>query len=207
MVAVLIKTTPTLRSADVTDERDYLSRREFVASASGAALAAAGVSTFGWLGSSVHAQTPLTATPSPLSTDEKPNSFEDITSYNNFYEFGTDKEDPARYASEMTTTPWSVRVEGHTGVPDADYALEDILKPHPLEERIYRLRCVEAWSMVVPGSVFRLAISSSGSSRHRRRVSFGSKPCIGRASCAVSVARCCSGRTSRRYGWTRRCTR
>ena len=83
------------------------------------------------------------------STDEAKNSFEEITGYNNFYEFGTDKGDPARYAGRLRTRPWSVAVEGEaekTGVFD----LEDILAPHALEERIYRLRCVEAWSMVIP---------------------------------------------------------
>ena len=137
---MLIKPTPRLRYFDVTDGRLYLNRREFVAAASGAALAAAGAVTPGWLARDVHAQTPLAASPSRLSTDEKPNSFDDITSYNNFYEFGTDKEDPARYAGEMTTTPWTIRVEGHIGVPEAEYALEDILKPFDFvpNERVYR---------------------------------------------------------------------
>lgn len=87
--------------------------------------------------------------PSPLSTDEEQTPYDDVTSYNNFYEFGTGKKDPARYSHTLKTEPWSVAVEGHcekTGV----FALEDIIKPHQLEERIYRLRCVEAWSMVVP---------------------------------------------------------
>ncbi|MCG3169535.1 MAG: Protein-methionine-sulfoxide reductase catalytic subunit MsrP [Pseudomonadales bacterium] len=87
---------------------------------------------------------------------ETPNSYEDITTYNNFYEFGTGKEDPARRAGRFRPAPWSLRIEGEadrTGV----FALEDILRPHPLEERVYRLRCVEAWSMVVPWVGFPLA--------------------------------------------------
>ena len=87
--------------------------------------------------------------PSPFSTDESPNSFEDVTSYNNFYEFGTDKEDPARHAHTLVTDPWSVNIRGEVERP-GEIALEDLLKPHALEERVYRLRCVEAWSMVIP---------------------------------------------------------
>ena len=155
---MLIRKAPDIRSSEITDERHYLSRREFVRAASGAALAAAAAAAPDLTGRTLHAQETLSPlAPSPYSTDEKWNSFQDITSYNNFYEFGTDKEDPARHADHLTTTPWSVRVEGHIGVPEADYALEDILRPHPLEERVYRLRCVEAWSMVVPWVGFPLA--------------------------------------------------
>jgi sulfoxide reductase catalytic subunit YedY len=84
-----------------------------------------------------------------FSTDEKKTPFEDVTRYNNFYEFGTGKGDPARYADEMSVDPWSVVVEGECGRP-GEYALEDLLKPHEYQERVYRLRCVEAWSMVIP---------------------------------------------------------
>ncbi len=84
-----------------------------------------------------------------FSSDEEPTSFEDATRYNNFYELGTDKRDPSRNASRLRTEPWSVVVEGEVGKPGR-IALEDLLKPHPLEERVYRLRCVEAWSMVIP---------------------------------------------------------
>jgi methionine sulfoxide reductase catalytic subunit len=85
----------------------------------------------------------------PGSATEKPNSYEDITTYNNYYEFGTDKRDPAENAHTLKTSPWSVQVTG-AAAKTGTYTLEDILKPHGLEERIYRLRCVEAWSMVVP---------------------------------------------------------
>jgi sulfoxide reductase catalytic subunit YedY len=87
--------------------------------------------------------------PKVVTVDEPLNTFEDITSYNNFYEFGTGKNDPQRYASKLKTSPWKVRIDGHCSKP-ADYHLEDLIKPHQLEERIYRLRCVEAWSMVIP---------------------------------------------------------
>ena len=93
---------------------------------------------------------------SKYSTDETQSRFRDVTSYNNFYEFGTRKSDPAMYAHELKTEPWSVKVEGLVAKPQT-FALEDILKPVTLEERIYRLRCVEAWSMVIPWIGFPLS--------------------------------------------------
>jgi sulfoxide reductase catalytic subunit YedY len=92
----------------------------------------------------------------PGSATEKANSFEDITTYNNYYEFGTGKSDPAQNAHTLKTSPWSVQVTGEAG-KTGTYTLEDILQPHALEERIYRLRCVEAWSMVIPWVGFPLA--------------------------------------------------
>jgi sulfoxide reductase catalytic subunit YedY len=91
-----------------------------------------------------------------LSVKDKPNSWEDITSYNNFYEFGTDKSDPKENSRAFRARPWSVAIAGEAEVT-GDFTLEDILKPHALEERVYRLRCVEAWSMVVPWVGFPLA--------------------------------------------------
>jgi sulfoxide reductase catalytic subunit YedY len=85
----------------------------------------------------------------PGSLDDTPSAYEDITSYNNFYEFGTDKTDPAQNAHTLVTDPWSVNVEGEAA-QTGTFTLEDILRPHALEERIYRFRCVEAWSMIVP---------------------------------------------------------
>jgi sulfoxide reductase catalytic subunit YedY len=86
---------------------------------------------------------------SPFSTTEKQNSFSDITSYNNFYEFGTDKSSPSELSKNFRTKPWSIAVEGEVAKP-ATYNLEDFIKPYALEERVYRMRCVEAWSMVIP---------------------------------------------------------
>ena len=91
----------------------------------------------------------LAARPSPYSTIEKPAPYEDVTSYNNFYEFGTEKEDPARFAHTLRTRPWTVAVEGAVAKPRV-FDIEELLKLAPLEERIYRLRCVEGWSMVIP---------------------------------------------------------
>ena len=149
---MLIKQAPDIRSSEITPERIYHNRRQFMQTASGAvAGAVAGGTVLGRYGGTVHAQEPIpNLRTSPLSTDDEQNSYDDITTYNNFYEFGTGKEDPARYAHEMSIDPWSVRVEGAMNKPAANVAIEDLLRPHTLEERIYRLRCVEAWSMVVP---------------------------------------------------------
>jgi methionine sulfoxide reductase catalytic subunit len=149
---MLIKQAPDIRSSEITPERVYHNRRQFMQTASGAvAGAVAGGTVLGRYGGTMHAQEPIPdLRTSPLSTDDEQNSYDDITTYNNFYEFGTGKEDPARYAHEMSIDPWSVRVEGAMNKPAANVAIEDLLRPHTLEERIYRLRCVEAWSMVVP---------------------------------------------------------
>jgi methionine sulfoxide reductase catalytic subunit len=156
---MIIRRPSDIRSSEITDERIYLRRRDFMRVTAGAALAAtAGSILSGCGGDAVSAAAPgLAGGQSPLAgikqkvvaTDEKLNSFADITSYNNFYEFGLGKDDPQRYAGRLKTTPWTVKIDGHCAKP-ADYQLEDLIKPFELEERIYRLRCVEAWSMVIP---------------------------------------------------------
>jgi sulfoxide reductase catalytic subunit YedY len=126
----------------------YVNRRTQLAAAAGMLLPSLGVA---------QAVDALKYRRNPaLSTDEQKNSFEDITTYNNFYEFGTGKSDPARKAARFRPAPWSVAVTGEAEVT-GQFALEDLLAPHPLEERIYRLRCVEAWSMVIPWVGFPLA--------------------------------------------------
>jgi len=145
---MVIKHAPDIRSSEITPKSVYLRRREFLV-ASGAALVAAGC---GSLFDEVSAQggVPLpNVKKSPLSTTEKQNSFSDITSYNNFYEFGTSKGDPSENARSFRTKPWSLAIEGEVAKP-ASYNLEDFIKPYALEERVYRMRCVEAWSMVIP---------------------------------------------------------
>ena len=152
---MLIKKAADLRESDVTPKELFLRRREFIAAAgiTAAAVATHGVGALaGGEGAAVQnpsAQKLADVKKSPLSTDEKLNSYKDITTYNNFYEFGLDKADPGRYAHTLRPRPWSVVVEGQCGKPGT-YNIEDIMKWAPLEERIYRLRCVEAWSMVVP---------------------------------------------------------
>jgi len=131
-----------LKWSDVTPRSLWLNRRQLVAGS--AALLA------------TPALAKIEAAKSAYSTDEEPNSFEDITTYNNFYEFGTDKGDPAEYAGGLTVDPWSIVIDGMVDRPGT-YDLADVVKGQPLEERIYRFRCVEAWSMVIPWIGFELA--------------------------------------------------
>src|SRR6185312_10761305 len=126
-----------IKSSEITPESLYVNRRKF--------LAAVGIATAGVLGSGRL----LSAFASAPQQNEKPNTWDEITQYNNYYEFGTDKEDPYHNAQKFRTKPWTVKVDGLVKKP-ADYHLEDLLKPHKLEDRTYRFRCVEAWSMVIP---------------------------------------------------------
>lgn len=134
--------------SDITPYDKYVSRRALLAG--GVGLAAA--QTLGRWGESFAQAGPADLTytrNAALSVTEAPNSYKDVTTYNNYYEFGTDKSDPSQNAQGFHPQPWKVTVSGEAEVTGA-YGLEDILKPHPLEERVYRLRCVEAWSMIVP---------------------------------------------------------
>ncbi|UWR44831.1 protein-methionine-sulfoxide reductase catalytic subunit MsrP [Phaeobacter inhibens] len=132
-----------LSDADVTPYAAFLNRRQIMAGLGGAAgLGLAG----------------LSGTAARAATEEalEPNSWEDVTTYCNFYEFGTGKGDPAAYAGRMTTEPWSVEIDGLVERPGS-YSMAQILDAMTLEDRIYRFRCVEAWSMVVPWQGFELA--------------------------------------------------
>jgi methionine sulfoxide reductase catalytic subunit len=137
----------SLTWADVTPRELFFNRRQVMAGA-GATLALGGLATA--------ARAELDVIPGRFSTEQEPNSFEDITTYNNFFEFGTDKGDPARHAGALTTEPWSIEIGGLVERPGS-YTMDQILDGVQLEERIYRLRCVEAWSMVVPWVGFELA--------------------------------------------------
>jgi sulfoxide reductase catalytic subunit YedY len=134
--------TPDLTDAHITPEADFLNRRQIMKGMAGIGLSGIGLA--------------LGATPSVAKTNEKLNSWDEITGYNNYYEFGTGKDDPAEHAHRLTTAPWSVTIDGLVDRP-ASYNLEDIMAKMTVEERIYRLRCVEAWSMVVPWNGFELA--------------------------------------------------
>jgi sulfoxide reductase catalytic subunit YedY len=138
--------TNDLTRADVTPKAAWLNRRQLMVGAGAIGLASIGGGA---------ALASLGAKPSDLSTDEPLTSLEDVTSYNNFYEFGTGKDDPAKYASALTTEPWSVTIDGLVDKP-GDYSMDQILEGVELEERIYRFRCVEAWAMVVPWVGFEL---------------------------------------------------
>lgn len=168
------KKTYTLPSSEITDEATFLNRRQFIKAAgivsatsivprisastaeSGGVLRYKGKVSYSqvppdWLSTKIDA-----ARPGRYSTGEDPTPYQYVTQYNNFYEFGSDKGDPAENSTEFNSDPWSIIIEGEAELT-GKFALEDILKPHELEERIYRLRCVEAWSMVVPWIGFPLA--------------------------------------------------
>ena len=132
---------PDLKQSEVTDEQVFVNRRHLLAGLAGIGLA-------GGLASASSA--------AQRAEELVSNEWEDITNYNNYYEFGTGKSDPAKYAGALSTTPWSVEINGLVDRP-AVYHLEDILQKMTIEERIYRFRCVEAWSMVVPWNGFELA--------------------------------------------------
>ena len=163
--------------SDITPRAIYEQRRDLIKLLAGGA---AGAVLAGWAARDAMAQTPrpgkLAALPGARSavagavTMEKVTAYADATSYNNFYEFGTDKADPARHAHALQTSPWSVEIEGLVNKPGR-YALEDLLKLSPMEERIYRLRCVEGWSMVIPWVGYSLSalikrVEPQGSARY-----------------------------------------
>ena len=163
--------------SDITPRAIYEQRRDLIKLLAGGA---AGAVLAGWAARDAMAQTArpgqLAALPGARSavagavTMEKVTTYADATSYNNFYEFGTDKADPARHAHALQTSPWSVEIEGLVNKPGR-YALEDLLKLSPMEERIYRLRCVEGWSMVIPWVGYSLSalikrVEPQGSARY-----------------------------------------
>ncbi len=143
---MLIGRPSDIPSSEITPESLFLRRREFIAAA-GAALASAALPR-------IARANPV---PYPLSPgqSDKLTSYEDITTYNNYYEFGTDKSDPSHNSGGFHPRPWSVEISGEVAKP-ASYDLDDILRRFPSQERVYRLRCVEAWSMVIPWQGFPL---------------------------------------------------
>ena len=156
---MLIKQAPDIASSEITDKSVYLSRRKFLLAGSASLAALAAGAAPEWLSGAekTYGGAKLTGVQkSPLSTNDPLNSFKDITTYNNFYEFGTDKDDPAQYARTLVTRPWTVAVEGEVKRAKT-YDIDELMKLSPLEERIYRLRCVEAWSMVIPWVGFPLS--------------------------------------------------
>lgn len=143
---MLIKTAPDISPSEITDESIYRERRRFLQAGAALALTA-------WAGDSEAA---LQYKKVAGAGHDKLTPLKEVTHYNNFYEFGTDKEDPAQNAGSLRPRPWSVALEGEIAKP-AVYRLEDFIKPQALEERVYRLRCVEGWSMVIPWIGFPLA--------------------------------------------------
>ncbi len=155
---MLITKGGKIKSSEITDKNLFLNRRHFIRNTSlGIASIGTGLLLPAMFGSAGKAQAAnkLQATSNiAFSTDEPNTPLKDITSYNNFYEFGTDKLDPKRYSGSLKTRPWSIVVEGEVHRPRT-FGIEELLKM-PLEERVYRLRCVEAWSMVIPWIGFEL---------------------------------------------------
>ncbi len=157
---MLIKPSPDIPSSGITDRGIYLNRRQWIRAASAAAVAA-GVSALGVevleaAQPAPHRKKLDNVTAGSIGTDEQRNTWEQITTYNNYYEFGTDKTQPSRLAPALVTEPWTVTVDGECN-RKAVYHLEDILKGRTLEDRVYRHRCVEGWSMVIPWVGFPLA--------------------------------------------------
>jgi sulfoxide reductase catalytic subunit YedY len=158
---MLIKRAADIRSSDITDKNLYLNRREFIRASTGtaAAVAVGALGAEAWLDAATpapHGRKLENVKKSAFSTEEKPNRWEDITTYNNYYEFGIDKDSPSMLAHKLKTDPWTVTVEGECAKKGA-MNLEDVMKGETLEERIYRHRCVERWSMVIPWVGFPLA--------------------------------------------------
>jgi methionine sulfoxide reductase catalytic subunit len=150
---MLIRNAPDLTYADVTPKSAYVDRRKFLRAmgiVGATAVAGRGLSDLALPTRTVLAATQFTGlVKSPFSITEKQSSLNDVSHYNNFYEFGTDKSDPAKNAQNFKTSPWTVSVEGEVSKP-RKFSMDEILKLAPLEERIYRHRCVERWSIVVP---------------------------------------------------------
>jgi sulfoxide reductase catalytic subunit YedY len=148
---MIIKRPDDISPAEITPRGIYENRRQFIKLAAGAVLLGAGGAlsrAAGAQGKALGLQKLASAGKSALSTSEPPTAYKHVAGYNNYYEFGTDKDDPAQFAARLKVRPWSVAVEGEVAKPRT-FGIEELLK-FPLEERVYRLRCVEAWSMVIP---------------------------------------------------------
>ena len=145
---MLIKTPDLIKPSEITDKQLYLNRRKFIRAGAQYGMAGALLNTVSLTGALAGVKL-STVRNDEYSTDEELTPYDDVTSYNNFYEFGTHKSDPSKNSGKFKPQPWSVVIDGECMRPGT-YTYEDIIRPHRLEERIYRLRCVEAWSMVIP---------------------------------------------------------
>jgi sulfoxide reductase catalytic subunit YedY len=146
---MLIKKPADIRPSEITSKENYVDRRAFIRAGSIAGASILAGQTFGAIVPIEERAKLADITESEFSTSEAPNSYADATTYNNYYEFGTGKDDPHRNATEFDPQPWSITVDGHAE-KTGTFHFEDFIKPFDLEERIYRMRCVEAWSMVIP---------------------------------------------------------
>src|SRR5262247_1880102 len=149
---MLIRRAPRFTAGEITDPTVYLSRRELMSGAAAALVLSPGLTS-----AAVPALTPLTATRNAtFSVTDTATKLEAATTYNNFYEFGVNKDDPSRLGHTLRTRPWTIQVDGLVGKPKT-FDIDELIKLFPLEERVYALRCVEAWSMVIPWIGFPLA--------------------------------------------------
>ena len=156
---MIIRRPPDIPSSEITPESVYVNRRKFIkAAAAGAAGLALGPSALTGAERSTRQSQEIPPRFARMTSelDEPLNSYEAVTTYNNFYEFGTGKEDPHRNSGAFNPRPWSVRIGGECNKP-GEYDLEDLLSGMTMEDRVYRLRCVEAWSMVIPWYGFQLS--------------------------------------------------
>ena len=192
---MLIRRGHDMKESEVTDESFYWNRRDFIGTAAASALAA---------------MAPLGPWLVRNGQDDKLTPYDSVTSYNNFYEFGTGKDDPERNAHTLQTRPWTVAVEGEVSKPKV-FDIDEILKSFPSEERIYRLRCVEAWSMVIPvGRSSRSASLLKRCRAHidaRKFVAFETIPRPLSRPSRPAAQRPGRGPTSKACGSTKPCTR
>ena len=152
-----IRRAADLSLSDVTPKAVYMRRREFLRTAAVPVVAGTGAWLAGERAAAQGGLDKLTFKKGSLTTTgEELTPYNDITTYNNFYEFGVDKDSPARLAGSLKPRPWTVVVDGHVA-RGGRFPVDDLIKPHELEERVYRLRCVEGWSMVIPWIGFPLA--------------------------------------------------
>ena len=154
---MLIRRPCDIKPSEITDHQSFLNRREFMRAAAGLGIAGGLYGAGMWIPGKAHAAARLPGvTKSAYTVNEPLTPLEAVTNYNNYYEFGTDKEDPAAHSGKLKTRPWQVKVEGEVRKPRT-YDIDELLKLAPLEERVYRMRCVEGWSMVIPWIGFPLA--------------------------------------------------
>ena len=142
--SMLIKKAHGIKSSEITPESAYMNRRQFIKVTSGLSIAASSASVWAETNRGLY------------DTDEKQTPYQDVTTYNNFYEFGTDKDDPTRKSKNFRTQPWTISVEGLVRKPQV-YAFDDLIRGMTIEDRVYRMRCVEGWSMVIPWQGFQLS--------------------------------------------------
>ncbi len=189
---------PPIPGSEITPKSVYLRRRELMG------LAAGGLA----LAASPSLAAPLTAKPSAYKVDEPLTPKDSVTSYNNFYEFGLDKDSPKALSGDFKPMPWTIKVDGLVSKPQTlDVAA--MLTDYTIEERVYRMRCVEAWSMSFRGTAFRLPPSSTRSSRSAAPNMSPSKPSCARRKCRArrGISSRWNGPMSKACAWTRRATR